>query len=168
MDEEIKIKVKRKPPKKVVKQKVKAVEKKVKPKKKKKNPISEVVLPDRKSKAGEKIPEEIKPDLDLDLLDSEELDDESKRALIRARTAQAEKQNRLNLIAEGQLVERKEVIETIKKMTFGAVEILDLFPDQVGPLVHKKTPKQIREKLVQNVDKVKMKFINLLMEFDDE
>lgn len=107
-------------------------------------------------------------DIPLEEMNSEELDNESKRALIKQREAQAAKQTRLNEIAEGRLVERNEVIDIIKGIVFGAVEVLDLFPDQVGPLLHKKTQKQIREKLVQNVDKVKAKWINLLMEFDDE
>jgi len=154
MAEGIRLKAKRKPVKKFSKE---ASEEEAKPKKKKTKKIEDDDKLDLLSSG-----------IDLDEMSSEDLDDEAKKSLIRSRTAQAEKQQRLNQIAEGKLVERKEVIEVIKTITFGAVEILDLFPDQVGPLVHKKTPKQIRDKLVKSVDKVKMKFINLLMEFDDE
>lgn len=106
--------------------------------------------------------------LDLDKMSSEQLDDEAKKALIRSRTAAANKQERLNDIAAGKLVERSEAIDEMKALCLAAVEVLDLMPDQVGPNLYKKSAKQIRERLVKAVDKVKNRFIQKLMDLDNE
>lgn len=163
MNDEIKIKVTRRVPKAVSKKAVKSIEEKVK----KSSPKKKASKESKKDLLG-RDDEDEKKEINLDDLNSEELDDESKRALIRARTATAEKQQRLNDIAEGKLVGRKDIIEFIKPFVFGSVEILDLMPDHLTPLVYKQSQKKIRDTLVKHVDKMKLKFINLLMEFDDE
>lgn len=99
---------------------------------------------------------------DLDTMSSDELDDENKRASIRARTEQAMKQRRLNAVAMGTLVERAKAMESIKTICQRLAERLEQFPDKMVPQVHKRTKEEIRNKLVKEIDQMKKDFINLI------
>ena len=106
--------------------------------------------------------------LDLENMDSAELNEEAVKALIRQRTGAADKLDRINKVELGLLVDRKESIDVLVSLCLSVVEVLDLVPDQLGPQIHKKTPKQIRDKLVKYMDKAKASVVHKLEELENE
>jgi len=104
--------------------------------------------------------------LELENMDPAELNEVNIKAQIRQRTAGADKVERENNKAMGLLVDRKESIDVMVGLCLGVVDVLNLIPDQLGPQLHKKTPKQIREKLVKAIDKAKQGVIQKLEDLD--
>lgn len=143
--------------KKIIKKKFKASEesKKAKPKKSKKT--SEELIDDivKNQDSIEK---------DLELLSSDELDDEAKRAMIRARNSQAKKQERLNAVAESSLVEKEHAMRVISGICQRFVERLNNTPDKLTPQLHKRSKSEIREKMVKEFDFLKADFIQFINE----
>lgn len=101
-------------------------------------------------------------DKDLESLTGDQLDDEAKRAMIRARNEQASKQRRLNEIQMGTLVERDKAIDVIRSACESFVQKIDNLPDQLVNQLHKRTKKEIRDKLVKKCDNLKIDFIDII------
>lgn len=101
---------------------------------------------------------------DLELLNSDELDDEAKRAMIRARNAQAKKQERLNAVAESSLVEKEMAVKKVSSICQRFVERLNNTPDKLTPQLHKRSKSEIREKIVREIDFLKQDFIQFINE----
>jgi len=101
---------------------------------------------------------------DLELLSSEELDDEAKRAMIRARNAQAKKQERLNAVAQSSLVEKEMAVSKMVNVCKNFVDQLNNMPDKLTPQLHKRTKSEIREKMVKEFDQLKKVFIDFIEE----
>ena len=106
--------------------------------------------------------DDLQMDKDLEALFGEQLDDEAKRAMIRARVAQAKKQERLNDVARSHLVDREQAGEEIKRLALALSEQLTNMPDELVNQLHKRTKKEIRDKLVKKVDQMKKEFIKVI------
>lgn len=135
--------------------KKKVAKKAVKKKAPKKNVLVEDSIPDGEIDSWEK---------DLESLSTDELDDEAKRAMIRARNEQAAKQRRLNEVAMSTLVEKEVALDAIVTICSTFVERLNNAPDELTPQLHKKKKKEIRDKLVKKFDEMKSDFIKLINE----
>jgi hypothetical protein len=117
----------------------------------------------KKAQLDDVMDEELfKEEKDIDLLFGGQLDDEAKRAMIRARIAMAQKQERLNDVARSKLVEKSAAAEEIIRICNSLNEQLTNFPDEMTPQLHKRTPKEIRSKLVKKIDSLKKSFIQLI------
>lgn len=140
-----------------IKEKFKASEKKKKPKKKAPSKTKDELLDEIENvfDDGEK---------DLELLSSEELDDEAKRAMIRARNAQAKKQERLNAVAQSSLVEKEMAVAKMVNVCKNFVDQLNNMPDKLTPQLHKRTKSEIRQKMVKEFDDLKKIFIGFIEE----
>ena len=125
--------------------------------------------PKKSKKTSEELIDEIvknsdSMEKDLELLSSDELDDEAKRAMIRARNSQAKKQERLNAVAEITLVEKELAVTKISEICQRFVERLNNTPDKLTPQLHKRSKSEIREKMVKEFDFLKADFIQFIKE----
>ena len=138
-------------------------------KKFKKSAASKKAKPKKSKKTSEELIDEIvknsdSMEKDLELLSSDELDDEAKRAMIRARNSQAKKQERLNAVAESTLVEKELAVTKISEICQRFVERLNNTPDKLTPQLHKRSKSEIREKMVKEFDFLKSDFIKFISE----
>jgi len=140
-----------------VRKKFQDSEKAKKPKKKKQTKTSAELIDDIVSNTDSL-------EKDLELLSSDELDDEAKRAMIRARNSQAKKQERLNAVAESTLVEKELAVTKISEICQRFVERLNNTPDKLTPQLHKRSKSEIREKMVKEFDFLKADFIQFINE----
>lgn len=101
-------------------------------------------------------------DKNLDNLNTEQLTDENIRAMIRARTAQAKKQERLNDVARSHLVDREQAAQEIKTICTALNEQLSNMADELVNQLYKRNKKEIRDKLVSKADAMKKAFRNIL------
>lgn len=111
------------------------------------------------------LPDELFTDeVDLSKMGTEALTDENIRAMIRARTAQAKKQERLNDVARSHLVDREQAAEEIKTICTALNEQLSNMADELVNQLYKRNKKEIRDKLVSKADAMKKAFRNILAE----
>ena len=103
-------------------------------------------------------------EVDLSKMGTEALTDENIRAMIRARTAQAKKQERLNDVARSHLVDREQAAEEIKTICTALNEQLSNMADELVNQLYKRNKKEIRDKLVSKADSMKKAFRKILAE----
>jgi len=135
----------------------------------KKSAAKKKVAKKKPTKTKEELLEEIEKgyddgEKDLELLNSDELDDEAKRAMIRARNAQAKKQERLNAVAQSSLVEKEMAVQKISSICQRFVERLNNTADKLTPQLHKRSKAEIREKMIKEFDFLKQDFIEFIKE----
>lgn len=132
---------------------------------KEKKPLS--TIPNHEEVRDPILDDSIIDDLDafeksLENLTGESLDDENKRAMIRARNQQAAKQKRINDIQSSRLVEKEMAVKKMVDICSHLLEQLNLMPDQLTNQLHKRTKKEIRDKLVKQVDSMKKGIVEFI------
>ena len=128
----------------------------------KKKPVKKAAAKKPKVKPVEDDLDDLFEDKNLDNLNTEQLTDENIRAMIRARTAQAKKQERLNDVARSHLVDREQAAEEIKTICTALNEQLSNMADELVNQLYKRNKKEIRDKLVSKADAMKKAFRNIL------
>ena len=128
----------------------------------KKKPVKKVAAKKPKAKPVVDDLDDLFEDKNLDNLNTEQLTDENIRAMIRARTAQAKKQERLNDVARSHLVDREQAAEEIKTICTALNEQLSNMADELVNQLYKRNKKEIRDKLVSKADAMKKAFRNIL------
>jgi hypothetical protein len=149
----------------------------VKKKAAKKKAIGAKVKKAAKKKPKKKQPEKTREELleeielgfddglpDLENMTTDELGDENIKAMIRARTAQAKKQERLNAVAESSLVEKEMASNKMILLCQRFVDRLNNVPDKLTPQLHKRSKSEIREKMVKEFDDLKSDFVEFINE----
>ena len=101
---------------------------------------------------------------DLENMNTDELNDENIKAMIRARTAQAKKQERLNAVAQSSLVEKEMATNKMVNLCQRFVDRLNNVPDKLTPQLHKRTKSEIRKKMIMEFDELKASFVEFINE----
>ena len=100
----------------------------------------------------------------LENMNTDELNDENIKAMIRARTAQAKKQERLNAVAQSSLVEKEMATNKMVNLCQRFVDRLNNVPDKLTPQLHKRTKSEIRKKMIMEFDELKASFVEFINE----